>query len=37
MHPIPDQTAAGQESVWDFPRPATAEQGRPMSKLAIAA
>ncbi len=25
MHPVPDPIHAGQESVWDFPRPAVAE------------
>lgn len=25
MHPVPDPTYAGQENVWDFPRPAIAE------------
>lgn len=25
MHPVPDPKRAGQESVWDFPRPAIAE------------
>jgi uncharacterized protein (DUF427 family) len=25
MHPTPDPALAGQESVWDFPRPAVAE------------
>jgi uncharacterized protein (DUF427 family) len=26
MHPTPDRAIAGQESVWNFPRPAIAEQ-----------
>jgi uncharacterized protein (DUF427 family) len=26
MHPTPDPTLIGQESVWDFPRPAVAEK-----------
>jgi uncharacterized protein (DUF427 family) len=26
IHPTPDQTLAGQESVWNFPRPAVAEK-----------
>ena len=25
MHLVPDPTHAGQENVWDFPRPAIAE------------
>ena len=26
MHPVPDTPKPGQESVWDFPRPAVAQQ-----------